>query len=56
MMFEKAKKELGKGMPVITYIKKKYDFDSVEEFEAYISILQEKAKKYDDLLKKKESR
>ncbi|MDR2977039.1 MAG: hypothetical protein LBV19_07025 [Streptococcaceae bacterium] len=50
-MFEKAKEELDKGMPVISYIKKNYGFDSVAEFEAYIAKLKEKADKYDLLLK-----
>ncbi|MCI1904236.1 hypothetical protein QUW13_09455 [Enterococcus hirae] len=47
-MFEKAKKEFDKGMPVITYIKRKYGFDSVEAFEKYIAELEDKAKKYDE--------
>lgn len=47
-MFENAKKEFDKGMPVITYIKKKYGFNSIEEFEAYISKLEEKVAKYDE--------
>lgn len=44
------KKEFDKGMPTITYVKKKYGFHSIEEFEKYIAELTEKAKKYDELL------
>ncbi|MGX6969489.1 hypothetical protein [Vagococcus bubulae] len=47
-MLDNLKQEFDKGMPVITYIKKKYGFDSVEEFEAYIKELKEKADKYDE--------
>ncbi|GAB2025306.1 hypothetical protein [Lactovum odontotermitis] len=50
-MFEKAKEELDKGMPLISYIKKNYGFDSVAEFEAYVAELKEKAEKYDSLTK-----
>lgn len=50
-MLDNLKKELDKGMPVTTYVKKKYDFDSVEEFEKYVTLLQEKASKYDKLSK-----
>lgn len=46
------KKSFDKGMPIITYIKKKYGFASVEEFEAYIGGLKAKADKYDKLQKK----
>lgn len=45
------KKEFDKGTPISTYVKKKYKFASVEEFEKYIVELEEKAKKYDDLIK-----
>lgn len=51
-MLENVKKEFDKGMPVITYIKKTYGFDSIEEFETYVKELQEKATKYDALQKK----
>lgn len=44
------KKEFDKGMPVSTYIKKKYNFDNIDEFEKYIHELQEKAEKYDNLI------
>ncbi|WP_158559352.1 hypothetical protein [Melissococcus sp. OM08-11BH] len=47
-MFDNLKEEFDKGMPITTYIKKKYGFDSVEEFEAYIKKLKEKADKYDE--------
>jgi hypothetical protein len=42
-------KEFHKGMPIITYIKKKYGFQGVEEFEKYVATLKEKAQKYDEL-------
>lgn len=48
-MLENVKTAFDKGMPVITYIKKKYGFDSVEAFESYIEDLKEKAEKYDAL-------
>lgn len=48
-MLDNMKKELDKGMPVITYVKKKYGFSSIEEFESYVAELKEKADKYDDL-------
>lgn len=47
-MFDNLKEEFDKGMPVITYIKQKYGFDSIEEFESYIKELKEKADKYDE--------
>ncbi|MGG5316134.1 hypothetical protein [Enterococcus sp. AZ072] len=50
-MLKNIKDEIDKGMPVITYIKKKYGFNSIEEFEAYIKLLEEKSNKYDDLKK-----
>lgn len=43
-------KELNKGMPIITYVKKNFGFKSMEEFEAYIEQLKEKAEKYDALM------
>ncbi|MDT2823082.1 hypothetical protein P7H74_15125 [Enterococcus devriesei] len=52
-MLENLKKDFDKGMPVITYIKKKYGFDSIEEFEKYMKDLKEKAEKYDALAKNK---
>lgn len=48
------KKEFDKGMPVITYVKKKYGFQCIDEFEQYIAQLQEKAQKYDELMKNKD--
>lgn len=45
------KKDLDKGMPVITYIKTKFGFESVEDFESYINGLREKADKYDQIIK-----
>lgn len=48
-MLDNMKKEFDKGMPIVTYIKKKYGFSSVEEFENYIAELKEKADKYDAL-------
>lgn len=50
MVLEELKKEFDKGMPIITYVKKNYGFQSIEAFEAYIAELQEKAKKYDELV------
>lgn len=50
-MFDNLKKDFEKGMPVITYIKKNFGFDSVDEFENYIRDLKEKAAKYDQLVK-----
>lgn len=52
-MLNNMKNEFDKGMPVITYIKKKYGFSSVEEFENYVDELKEKADKYDALNHKK---
>lgn len=52
-MLENLKKEVDKGMPVISYIKKKYGFESVEAFETYIEGLKKKAEKYDALAKNK---
>lgn len=46
-MFEEVKREFDKGMPVLTYVKKRYGFSSVEEFESYIAELHEKAQKWD---------
>lgn len=40
-MSSKLRKEFDKGMPVITYIKKKYGFSDVKEFESYIALLKE---------------
>lgn len=54
-MMDNFKKEFDKGMPVITYVKKKFSFSSVEEFESYIEALKEKADKYDRLMEEKNS-
>lgn len=43
--------ELSQKMRVGVYIRLKYEFDSVGEFEAYVETLQEKAAKYDRLMK-----
>lgn len=50
MTVEEFKKEFDKGMPTITYVKKRYGFQSIDAFEAYVAQLQEKAKKYDELI------
>lgn len=49
-MLDNLKKDFDKGMPVITYIKKHFGFESVDEFESYIKNLKEKAEKYDQLV------
>lgn len=49
---DNLKREFDKGMPVITYIKKKFDFDNISDFEEYIVEIQEKAKKYDEIIEK----
>lgn len=54
-MMNNFKKEFDKGMPVITYIKKKFGFSSIEEFETYVEDLKEKAGKYDNLTHEKDS-
>lgn len=51
-MMKDFKKEFDKGMPSITYIKKKFGFQSIDEFEAYIAELKEKAQKYDEMVSK----
>lgn len=48
---EDFKKEFNKGMPVITYIKKRFGLASVDEFEQYIETLKAKAEKYDEMTK-----
>lgn len=50
-MLNNLKKDFDKGMPVITYIKKKFGFESIEDFENYVKELQSKADKYDQIVK-----
>lgn len=47
MTNNKIMTELNKGMPTITYVKKKFGFTSIEAFEEYVAKLKEKAEKYD---------
>lgn len=54
-MMDNFKKEFDKGMPVITYVKKKFGFNSVEYFESYIEALKEKADKYDRMIEEDHS-
>lgn len=44
-MDNRISKELNKGMPTITYIKKKFGFQSIEAFEGYVEMLRKKAEK-----------
>lgn len=48
-MIDKIKTEFNNGMPVITFVKKNYGFSSVEEFQQYVAVLQEKAAAYDKI-------
>lgn len=50
-MLNELKTEFDKGMPVATYIKKKYGFTSIAAFEEYVASLKLKAEKYDQLIK-----